>query len=100
MGVELGISGPGGAVGVAGREEAVALEELVASGAAAGEACGLLEVVEPGLDRLGVGLAHLGADRRSAERPGQRDRLRCREGEVEAGDRAAIDMAQAERLAG
>ena len=40
-------------------------------------------------------------DRMAAERPGQRDRLRRREGEIEAGDRlAARRRLQAERLAG
>src|SRR5215218_4287872 len=99
MGMKLGISGAGGAMGIAGGEEAVALDELTASGAAAGQAGGLLEVVDPGLDRFGVGFAGLGADRGSSQRPGERDRLRRREGEIEAGDRAAVDVAQPERLA-
>ena len=47
-----------------------------------------------------MGGGDLGADAAPAERPGQRDRLRRREGEVEAGDRAAAaDRAEAERLA-
>jgi hypothetical protein len=37
----------------------------------------------------------------AAERPGQGDRLRCREGEIEAGDRLAAGRGlQAERLTG
>jgi hypothetical protein len=46
-----------------------------------------------------VGGFDLGGDGMAAERPGERDRLRRREGEVEAGDGAALDVAEPERLA-
>jgi hypothetical protein len=47
-----------------------------------------------------MGGGDLGPGALAAERPGERDRLRRREGEIETGDRAtAGDMAEAERLA-
>jgi hypothetical protein len=97
--LELGIAGAGGAVDVARRQEALALDEPMAPGAAAGPAGGSLEVVESGLDRRGVGGFDLGGDGMAAERPGKRNGLRRREGQVEAGDGAALDVAKPERLA-
>ena len=101
VGVELGVAGAGGAVEVGGGEEAVAPDEFVAAVAAPGPAGLALHVVERGGDGGAVGGGDLGPGALAAERPGERDRLRRREGEVEAGDRAAPgDVAEAERLAG
>jgi hypothetical protein len=100
VGVELWVAGARGAVDIARREKAVALDELMPSGAAAGPAGGLLEVVETRPHRLGVGGFDLGGDGMAAERPGQGDRLRRREGQVESRDGATPNMAEAERLPG
>jgi len=98
MGVELEVAGARGAVPVGGGEEAPAGDEL-GRRAAASEAGGALKVGERGLHRGAVGGDHLGAGPAAAERPGEGDRLRRREGEVEARDRAApADRAEAERL--
>ena len=98
VGVELGVAGPRGAVAVGGGEEARAGNEL---GAACPSSCpaGLaLQVVERGLDRLLVGGDHARSGCWVTQRPGQGDRLRCREGEIEAGDRAlAADTAHREQ---
>jgi len=99
MGVELRVAGARGTVDVAGGEEAVALDEDVAPGAASGPAGGVLEVVETRPHRLCVGGFDLGGDGMATERPGKRDRLRRREGEIEAGDGAALDLAESEGLA-
>jgi hypothetical protein len=85
-------------VDIGGGEEAVALDELMPSRSAPGPAGDLLQVVEPCLNRSGMGRFDLGADRKPGERPGQRNRLRRREGEVEAGD-SALDLAQPEQIA-
>jgi hypothetical protein len=99
--MELRVAGAGGAVEIGGGEEAVAVDEFMAAVAAPGPAGHPLHVVERGGDRCAVGPGDLGGGGRSAERPGQRDRLRRREGEVEAGDRPTPgDVAEAERLAG
>ena len=100
MGVELGIAGAGGAVLEGGGEEAVAVDEFLAAGAAAGPAGLALQVVEGGCCGVAVGLVDL--DRRlvAAECPEQGDGLRGGEGEVEAGDRSLPpDGAHPERLA-
>jgi hypothetical protein len=88
-------------VEVGGAEEAVALDEFMAAMAAAGPAGGALHVGEGGGYGFAVGGGHLRPGAVAAERPGERHRLGGREGEIEAGDRAAPgDVAQAERLAG
>ena len=88
MGVQLRVAVARGAVQVGGGEVALALDEFRASRTAPGPAGFSLHVAEGGLDGFPVGgldlRGHLGA----AEAPEQRDRLRSREGEVEAGDRA------------
>ena len=59
-----------------------------------------LQVADGFADGGVVGFGDLAADRGAAERPGQRDRLRRREGEVEAGDRFSVGRGlQAERIA-
>ena len=94
VGVELRVAGAGGAVEVGGGDEAVAVDELAPAVAAPGPAGLALHVVECGGDRGAVGGGDLRPGALAAERPGQRDRLRRREGEVEAGDRAtARDVA-------
>jgi hypothetical protein len=99
VGVELRVAGAGGAVQVGGGEEAVAPDEFAAAVAAPGPAGLALHVVERGGDRCPMDPGDLGAGALAAERPGERHRLRCREGEVEAGDGAATgDVAQAERI--
>ena len=100
VGVELGVAGPGGAVLEGGGEEARAVEEFMAAGAAARPAGLALHVGEGGCYGVAVGLVDL--DRRlvAAERPEQRDGLRGGKGEVEAGDRSlAPDGTHPERLA-
>jgi len=99
MGVELGVAGAGGAVDVGGGEEAVAGDELVAAATAAAPAGLALQIAERLGDGGGVGFLDLAGDRMAAERPGQRDGLRGREGQVEARDRLAAGRGlQAERL--
>ena len=67
----LRVPGAGGAVDITGGEEAVALDELMTPGAAAGPTGHLLQVVEPRLHGLRMGRCDLGPDRRAAERPGK-----------------------------
>ncbi len=99
VGVELRVAGAGGSVRVAGGQEARAVDELAASCSASGPAGLPLQVVERGFHGGAVGLFDLAADRRAPERPGQRDRLRSGEGEIEARDGSPLDVAKAERLA-
>ena len=83
---------------VGGGEVAVALDELRASGAAAGPARLALHVGEGGSDGLAVGGLDFEGGNRAAKAPEQGDRLGGREGEVEAGDRAiAADPAHREQ---
>jgi hypothetical protein len=88
VGVELGVAGAGGAVAVGGGEVARALDEPGAAAAAPRPAGLALQVGEGGVDRALVGVPHRGARPLVSERPQQRDRLRRREGEIEAGDGA------------
>src|SRR4051794_5091039 len=88
MGVELGISGARGAVEVAGGKEAIAVDELMPSRAAAGPAGFSLQVVQGRFDGGGVGGASLGPHLLAAERPEQGDRLGRGGGGIEAGNRA------------
>jgi hypothetical protein len=76
-------------VGVGGGEEAVAGNEHRAALPPARPAGRALHIEEGFGDGGAVGLHHLAGDRMAAERPGQRDRLRRRQGQVEAGDRLA-----------
>ena len=87
--MELRVAGPRGAMDVGGGEEAVAVDELSAALAAPRPAGVALQVGEGFGDGGAVGLHHLAGDRMAAERPGQGDRLRRREGQIEAGDRLA-----------
>ena len=101
VGVELRIAGTGGAVLEGGGEEAVAADELGATVTAPRPARLPLHVVEGTGQRLALSFADLAGDLGAAERPKQRDGLRRREGEIEAGDRAATtDVTQAERRPG
>lgn len=70
-------------------EVAVALDEFRASRAAPGPARLALHVGEGGLNCLAVGGFDLDGDVGSTEAPKKRDGLRSREGEIEAGNRAA-----------
>ena len=72
----------------------------MAATAAPGPAGLALQISERLGDGGGVGFLDLAGDRMAAERPGQRDRLRGREGWVEAGDRLAAGSGlQSEQLA-
>ena len=86
MGVELGVSCPRGAVRVGGAEQAVPIDEGRATLAASRPTCLALHVGQRLGDGGAVGIGHLAGDRVAAERPGQGDRLRRGEGEVETGD--------------
>ena len=85
VGVEVGIAGPAGAVAERGHGQAVPADALGAGVAAPGHGRVLLEVGDGlGRGRL-VGGDDLGLDRGAAEGVEQRDRLRRRDGDVEAG---------------
>lgn len=89
VGVQLRIAVARGAVEVASRQVAVALDELRAAHAPAGPARLALHVVEGGSYRLAVGGFDLDGGYGPAKAPQQGDGLGSREGEIEAGDRAA-----------
>ena len=89
VGVELGIAGARGAVGKGRGDHPAGVGDLGAAGAAAHESRLALDVVEGGSDGALVAFAHDAAGSRIAQGPEQRDRLRRREGVVEAGDAAA-----------
>ena len=99
MGMQLHVAGAGGAVDVAGGKEPVAVDELATTGTAPSPARLPLQVAETGFHGGGVCGFDLGGDGVPAERPQDRDRLRRGEGEIEAGDRAALDVAKSKRLA-
>lgn len=100
VGVQLGVAVSRGAVLEGGGEVAVALDELRTACAAPGPARLLLEIAKCRLDGGAMGLLYLDARNGSAQAPEEGDRLRGREGQVEAGDRpAAADRSQPERLA-
>jgi len=90
MGMELRVAGAGRAMGVGGGKEAVAGDEFMTAFAPAGPAGLTLQVAERFGHGGAVGVGDLAGNRMAAERPGERDRLRSREGEVEAGNRLAV----------
>jgi hypothetical protein len=71
-------------------DEPVRLNLFVAALAPSGVGGVLFEVVQRRDHRSVVGLADLPRDVRVGERPQQRHRLRCPEGEVEPGDGAGV----------
>ena len=73
VGVELGVAVSRGAVAVGGGEEAVALDELRASGSAAGPARLALHVAEGGADGFAVGGSRLRGRRLGPPRPQSRE---------------------------
>src|SRR5665811_53364 len=98
--VNLGIAIPRRAMAVASGEEAVAPDEL-GVGPAPRPASLPLEVAEGSIEGSVECGGHGGAGLRVAQGPKQGGRLGDREGEIEAGNRAApADGAQAQRLAG